>query len=288
MSLPKPGKGFIRFLIGEVCMRWLMVLFLPLALVLPAFGFGTGVQGCSGDCAACHAVKQEEAAKILKAIDAATTVESVGPSPVRGLYQVVIRKGNETGVVYLDFSKKFLIAGRIFDTGNKQDVTADALDRARRIDPAKLPLDNALVLGNPDGSRKLYVFTDPECPFCAKLHQELVALTKEDSRLQVRILLTPLDVHPHAAAATDAIICAAKKNMAEGVRLLEESFRGEAIAKCGCDRSYAEEGKKVGREFGVGLTPTMVLPDGRVVAGARTKEEIRRMLDEAAASNTGT
>ena len=260
--------------------KLLILLLITLSCVPLAHGFGTGAEGCGSDCAACHAVKKEEAAAAINRLDPETVVESVGPSPVRGLYEVVVKKGNDTGIVYLDFSKKFLIAGRIFDTGSRKDVTTGALDPARRIDPAKLPLDNALTLGNTHGSRKLYVFTDPECPFCAKLHRELIALTKEDPRLQVYVLLAPLDIHPHAAAATNAIICAAKRNMGEGVRLLEESFGGKIAAES-CGRSYAEEGKTLGKELGIGGTPTMVLSDGRVVIGARPSGEIRKLLDEA-------
>jgi protein-disulfide isomerase len=69
--------------------------------------------------------------------------------------------------------------------------------------------------------------------------------------------------------------------MGEGVRLLEESFGGKAITAESCGRSYAEEGKTLGKELGIGGTPTMVLSDGRVVIGARPSGEIRKLLDEA-------
>jgi thiol:disulfide interchange protein DsbC len=256
-------------------------LLLALLSTAPSFAFGTGAAGCGADCAACHSLSRDEAAAVLKGLDAGTSVESVAPSPVRGLYQLVVKRGEETGIVYLDFSKKFIIAGRIIDTGSRQDMTGRDLDQARHIDPEKLPLDNALVLGNPTGGRKLYVFTDPECPFCAKLHGELVALIKEDPELKVYILLVPLDIHPAATAATDAIICASRKNMGAGVRLLEKSFSGTTVTKESCGRNYAEEGKKIGRDFGIGVTPTMVFSNGRVVAGTRPRDEIRKILDEA-------
>ncbi|WP_187148446.1 DsbC family protein [Geobacter metallireducens] len=261
-------------------MKWLMRILLPFAFVSTAYGFGTGTEGCSGNCIACHTIKKEEVVALVKNVDPATTVESVGPSPVRGLFEIIIRHNDSTGIIYLDFSKKFLIAGRILDTGSKKDVTATALNRVRRIDPSKLPLDNALVLGNATGSRNIYVFTDPECPFCAKFHRELVALTKEDPQLGVRIILTPLDIHPRASAVTNSILCAAQDGMDKGLRLLEESFNGTAIADITCGRDYAEEGKTLFKELRIRMTPTTVLSDGRVVDGVKTGAEIEKLFDD--------
>lgn len=247
----------------------------------PSFGFGSGGTGCGADCAACHAIKKEEADTIVKGLDPDSTVESVGPSPVRGLYQVAIKRGDESAIVYLDFSKKYLIAGRVIDTAYRKDVTEESPAEQRRIAPSRIPLDNALVLGNTNGERKLYVFTDPDCPFCAKLHQELAALVKEDPRLTVYLLLTPLDMHPDATWKADAIVCASKEQMDAGLHLLEESFSGKTPAKRVCGRSYGSEGKNLGKELGIAMTPTIVLPDGRIVAGTRKSAEIKRLLVEA-------
>jgi thiol:disulfide interchange protein DsbC len=265
----------------EIRIKLFVLILITCAFVPLAHGFGTGAEGCSGDCTACHTVKKEEAAAIVKGLDPASIVESVGPSPVRGLYQVVVTKGNDTAIVYLDFSKKYLIAGRVIDTAYRKDVTEEKLAELRRIDPGRIPLGNALVLGNGNGERKLYVFTDPDCPYCARLHGELAALVKEDPRLAVYILLMPLEMHPDATWKTDAIVCAAKERMDKGLQLLEESFTGRPMAKSGCGTNYGSDGKKLGEELGIAMTPTMVLPDGRVVAGAKSRAEIGKLIDEA-------
>ncbi|MCM2358183.1 MAG: DsbC family protein [Geobacteraceae bacterium] len=261
-------------------MKWLFILLAAL-LASEAYGFGTGAEGCSGDCTACHTVKKEEAAAVVKGLDPDTVVEAVGPSPVRGLYQVTVKKGDASGIVYMDFSKRFIIAGRIIDAGEKRDVTQEKMEELRRIDPARIPLDNALRLGGSEGRKKLFVFTDPECPYCAKLHEELVALVKEDPGLQVAIILTPLEIHPDATRKTDAIVCASRKNMADGMRLLEQSLAGKAVSESGCGGRFGEAGKKLGRELGIGMTPTMVFANGKVVSGARKREEIRKLIEEA-------
>lgn len=261
-------------------MRWFLILVMAL-YTAQAYGFGTGAQGCGGDCAACHSANKEEAAAVVKKLDPETVVESVGPAPVHGLYQLVVKKGETSAIVYMDFSKSHIIAGRIIDAGRKSDVTQEKLEDLRRIDTSRIPADNALLLGNREGSKKLFVFTDPECPYCAMLHEELVSLVREDSGLRIFIILTPLDIHPDAGRKTEAIVCASKGNMAEGVRLLELSLHGKEVPDGGCGKSYSAEGKKLGREFGIGMTPTMVFGNGKVVSGVKKKEEIRKLLEEA-------
>ena len=46
------------------------------------------------------------------------------------------------------------------------------------------------------------------------------------------------------------------------------------------------DGKKLGKDLGIGMTPTMVFSDGRVVAGTRKGGEIRKLIDEAEQEKT--
>ena len=234
---------------GCSCVVWLLLLLAPLFSTLHAFGFGAGTEGCGGDCSACHTVKKSEATAIVKGLDPDATVESISPSPVRGLYQVVVRKGGETAVLYLDFSKKYLIAGRIIDTVYKRDLTEEQLARMRRIDPAEIPVEDALVLGNQNGTRKLYVFTDPDCPFCARLHAELASMVKSDPELKVYLLLMPLAMHPDAVWKSDAIVCTSKKGMEKGLKLLEESFAGKPLARGGAGLPTATTGERSAKSW---------------------------------------
>lgn len=260
-------------------MKWFVVVLVFLAYGGIAWGFSTLGEGCSGDCSGCHSISTDEAAGIVKGLDPSLTVESAGPSPVRGLYQVTARKGGDTGIFYLDFAKSHLILGRVLDVKQKKDLTQAELEERRRIDPARIQVENALILGNKVGARKLYVFTDPECPYCGKLHKELLELVKADKDLAVYIILMPLDIHPNALWKSDSIICKSKENMAEGLKLLDENFAGQELKHGECGKGYGEAGKKLGRELGIEMTPTMVFGNGKAVAGVREKGEIAKLLD---------
>ncbi len=262
-------------------MRVLVVLFCCLMFAVPAFGFGKGVEGCSGDCTACHKLTKAEAVDIFKKINPAVTVEDVTTAPARGLYQVTLKKDTTLFLVYLDFSKNYLINGQIIDIKSKRDLTQQGVEAATTIDPASIPLDKALVMGNPKGKRVLYLFSDPECPYCARLHKTIMEMVKEDPQLKVYLILVPLDIHPNSQWKTESIVCTSKKDMKGALAMLEKSYEGKEVPRQTCKGVSGAEMKKIGSARGVNVTPTMAFANGRVLMGARSKDEIRQMIDQA-------
>ena len=245
-----------------------------------AWGFGAGIEGCKGDCTACHSVTRDEAQALIGSFDPVMTVVNVDPAPVRGLYTATVRKGTEESSLYIDFSKQFIIDGKIIAAGANKKPAADGMDTRQRIDIGSISLENALLMGNPFGARKLYVFTDPECPYCAQLHDQLKLLVKEDPQLAVYLILYPLDIHPTAAARSDSIICAAKTDMAKALRMLEQSFAGKTLEPGECGKHYSLQTKKQATELGIGVTPSLVLDDGRLILGMKKKDELAALIRE--------
>lgn len=233
-----------------------------------------------GDCLSCHKITKDEATKILNQIDPNITVEKVSYSPVGGIYQLYVKdKQSKVGIVYLDFKKKHLIIGNIIDIQAKRSLTEEAMEEYRIIDIKKIPVKDALVWGNKNGTKKLYVFTDPECPFCFKLHNELDKLLKEEPQLVVYLIVFGLENHPNASWKAESIICKSKENMEEALKLLEMSYQGKEVPKINCGKNYAEANKKLANKFGISGTPTIILPNGKVISGWRTKEDLKKMIN---------
>ena len=110
-------------------------------------------------------------ASLKKAIEAAYPkfkVESVIKTPYAGLYEVFM--GGQ--IVYTDEKLTFLIAeGRLVDPKTKKDVTGERMEELTKVDFNSLPLDQAIKVVKGNGSRKLVVFSDVDCPFCKQLEQ---------------------------------------------------------------------------------------------------------------------
>jgi thiol:disulfide interchange protein DsbC len=230
-------------------------------------------EGCSGDCITCHSLSDQDAARLLKDIG---VVKSVKMAPVRGLYEVTMEKDGRQAVAYLDYGKKFLMPGPIFSLETKQVVggAQPPPKPLERLDTAKIPLAGSLVMGNAKGSRRLIVFTDPECPYCARLHTELKKLVAAEPDLAVYIKLYPLKMHPGAFEKARVIM---GRNSLE---LLDRSFAGQPLpAATDKDRREpVDETVRLAESLGVSATPTIVFPDGRIVLGFLELDALRREL----------
>lgn len=258
-------------------------LFAAALFSVPAFAFGTGTDGCSGDCISCHKVTKQEAEGIMKGLDPTLSVDDVSPAPVRGLYQMVISKDKGKFIAYLDFSKRFLIQGSVLDLGQKQDLTRNAMVsilESQVVDIKKIPLKDTLLMGNPKGRENLYVFSDPECPFCAKLHEELKQLTKENPRLAIHIVLVPLDIHPNSAWKTEAIMKTAAKDPAKALAMLEKSYQNKPMEKTGEPGEHVAKAKQLANDLNITSTPTIIYANGKISLGAKKIEEIREGLQK--------
>ena len=251
----------------------LLIPSLVLLLAAPAFAM-SAAEGCGGDCASCHTITLQEANRLLKARNIGT-VKSVKQAPVRGLYELSIEQGGQQVVGYLDYGKKHLIGGQIFDLTTGQLAGAPPeKKKVERINPAKLGAQDALVMGNPNGKKKLFVFTDPECPFCGKLHAELKKLTATEPQLAIYIKLYPLKMHPKAYDKARVILGA------KSLALLERSFAGGALPAPGPkdSRKPVDATIRFAEANGIHSTPTLVLSDGRVVTGFKDAAALRQLL----------
>jgi thiol:disulfide interchange protein DsbC len=244
---------------------------LALLLCAPA-SFAMSGDGCGGECASCHSLSVQEAGGLLKELGKVTQVKQ---APVRGLYEITLEKGGQNVTTYLDYGKKHLIGGQIYDIASRQVVgsTGEA-KRPERLDPATLKTDATLVLGNPKGKKRLFVFTDPECPYCAKMHVELKRLAAQEPDLAIYIKLFPLKIHPNAYDKARVILGA------RSLALLDKSFAGGKLPAPGARdaRKPVDDTLRYAESVGISSTPTLVLPDGRILPGLKDAETMRKLL----------
>jgi thiol:disulfide interchange protein DsbC len=143
----------------------------------------------------------------------------------------------------------------------------------RKIDISKIPLDNALVLGDAEAPKKVIIFTDPDCPYCSTLHQVLKQIIGKRKDISFYIKLYPLEMHKDAYWKAKSIVC--NKSM----KLLEDCFNIKEIEKKDCDNAEIDNNIKLAKSLGVNGTPAIILPDGRLRIGAMSEEELIGLID---------
>jgi thiol:disulfide interchange protein DsbC len=211
-------------------------------------------------------------ASLKKAIEAAYPkfkVESVVKTPYAGLYEVFM--GGQ--IVYTDEKLTFLIAeGRLVDPKTKKDVTGERLDELTKIDFSSLPLDQAIKVVKGNGSRKLVVFSDVDCPFCKRLEQN--ELSNIDN-VTIYTFLYPIEsLHPNAAEKSKLIWCASNRVKAWS----DWNFNNKLPANAGNCEVPLERIGELARKVGVTSTPTLIFSDGKRMLGAQPYKDIEKSL----------
>jgi len=215
-------------------------------------------------------------ASVKKAVEGAYPkfkVDKVTKTPYAGLYEVFMAGQ----IIYTDEKLTFLIAeGRLVDPKTKKDITGERLEELTKIDFNSLPLDQAIKVAKGNGSRKLVVFSDVDCPYCKRLERnELANITD----VTVYTFLYPIEqLHPDAANKSKLIWCANNRVKAWEDWILRDQLPSSAG---NCEVPLEKVGQ-LAKKAGVSSTPTLIFADGKRMLGAQPYKEIERMLTAAA------
>jgi thiol:disulfide interchange protein DsbC len=150
----------------EVNMRKIFFSIAALLLLLPAshsYAFSEKGQ----DCAKCHTLSKDEAATLLKDIIPNPKILDISMSPVKAMWEVDVDSQGRKGVVYVGFSKRYVMSGALIDLREKRNLTQEKSEELNKIvlskdDVSKIPVEDALVMGDKDAKHKVIVFDDPE------------------------------------------------------------------------------------------------------------------------------
>lgn len=185
-----------------------------------------------------------------------------------GMYEVV----TESELAYTNAEGSILFAGQLLDTATKENLTRNRWNELNKVDVTKLPLDNAIKTVKGDGSRTLYLFSDPDCPFCQELEKELAEVTN----ITVYTFLYPLeDLHPQARDKANNIWCAADR-----VKTWSDWMSSRVLSYNTCEQSVIQSNIKLGISLKINSTPTLFFSDGHRVDGKISKEQVEEEFNK--------
>jgi thiol:disulfide interchange protein DsbC len=198
-------------------------------------------------------------------------IRSVTKSPYGGLYEVVV---NGFNVFYTDEKGDTGFFGKMVDLRTRTDLTEKRTQELMVVDFSRLPLDKAIIKVKGDGSRKLVLFSDPDCPFCRQLEKELEGVTN----VTMYTFLYPLtSIHPDAMRKAEIIWCSADRARAYYDLMLEGK---EPAGGRDCDTPIKEV-IALAETLWIRGTPGMIFANGRLVPGTLQRHQIEALLDTA-------
>lgn len=122
--------------------------------------------GCEGDCKKCHSLSNQEANTILKKIKELSHAKllDIQLSPVKGLWEIFLDDRGRKGVLYVDFSKKYLVPGPIIELSSGSNKTAESIQKIPigKTDFSKISLATPFIMGKANAPKKVIVFSDPD------------------------------------------------------------------------------------------------------------------------------
>ncbi len=246
-----------------------------LAAASPASAYLGIEMGQGADCSQCHNLSFDEATEMVKSVNSEIEVMEIKVSPVAGLWEITIMARGKRGIAYIDFPKAHIITGSIIDVTSNLNLTNDRLYEISKVEFEDIPLEDALILGNPEARFKAIVFDDPDCPYCKNLHREMKSLVEEYEDIAFYIKLLPLKSHPTAYKKAKAIVCL--RSMA----LLERSYDGRPLPPPTCETTEVDDTIELAERLGIATTPTIILPDGGVVQGYKDRETLLDLVETA-------
>lgn len=207
----------------------------------------------------------------------ATTVGSVAETPIQGIYEVVLGKN----LTYTDVSGAYFLFGDIIRMKDQVNISSPKRDELKKIDFKTLPFEDAIKYVQGNGSRKLAVFSDPDCPFCHQLEVQL----KKMENVTIYLFTNPLvGLHPNARNTSKKIWCSKDQGKAWRDYVLN-SIAPTSDGEC---KNPVDRNIQLSRELGFDGTPMTVLVDGTIIAGAVSAGELDYKLDKLANANKGS
>lgn len=192
--------------------------------------------------------------KLLKKDDTASV--SVGLSPIAGLYEAKI----DSVVVYVTADGRYFLAGNLYETNTGVNLTDESLSGWRKSLLDGLDEKEMVVFAPEETKYTINVFTDVDCGYCVKLHQEVATLN--EAGVKVRYL-----AFPRAGEGSDtynkmvSVWCAKDKQKA-----MDAAKAREPVEKAECNNPITSQ-YKLGQRMGITGTPALVFSDGDVVPG---------------------
>lgn len=203
-------------------------------------------------------------------------IDSISPSPVTGLYEVMVG----TQLMYVTEDGRYFVDGRIIDLQTRQDLSEPRLAQARKRLVDGVSESQMVIFGPADAKHTVTVFTDIECGYCRKLHSEIDQYGQEGIR--VRYLFYPR-AGQGSPAYKEAVSVWCAGDQAAQREAMTAAKAGKTIPEKTCENPV-DEHMGLGQELGLRGTPAIVTENGDMIGGYVDAKRLAAQLEAAPGS----
>lgn len=211
----------------------------------------------------------------LAAIMPGVTIESIQPLDDTGMYEAVINGE----IIYFSKDARYVFQGDVIALEERKNIT-----ELKRVDLRKQTLasvDEAdMIIYDPKKTEHtLTVFTDIDCGYCRKLHQQMADYNALGIR--IRYMAFPrAGIDSESYNETVDVWCAKDRKQA-----LTDAKNGKQVNSEICNAPIQAQ-YELGRRLGVSGTPALFLENGEMLPGYVPPKRLKEILDEKALANS--
>jgi len=209
--------------------------------------------------------------KKLEAAMPGITIDSIHQLDNTGLYETVINGD----ILYFSEDGRYAFQGDVISLETRQNITEAKRLQVRKDTLASIDESDLIIYEPKETKYTLTVFTDIDCGYCRKLHNQM----KEYNDLGIRIRYMAF---PRAGIDSDSydkaenVWCADDRHLA-----MDNAKNGKQVATKQCS-SPVKSQYLLGRKLGVTGTPALFLESGEMLPGYVPPSRLIKLLDEKA------
>lgn len=222
-----------------------------------------------------HSVSADESTirRAILGINPAIEITAIRAIESSGFFEVALSSGER---IYTNASGTHFVAGDLYrvEAGGVNNVT-DVGRRADRLELIDTLRDEDMVVFSPAGEVKhrLVVFTDIDCGYCRKLHEEIDQLLA--GGVEVRYAAFPrAGAESESFAKYVSVFCAEDQQTA--MTLAKRGVNPET-ATCA---NPVQAQMDLGRQLGISGTPTLVFENGEIQPGYTPAAELLKRINQ--------
>lgn len=193
--------------------------------------------------------------------------DSIERSPIADMYTVAFGPH----IVYVSADGKYFFRGDVLEIDSGRNLTEEKRQRARAASIEKLGEETMIVFAPEKTEYTITVFTDVDCGYCVKLHNDMATLN--DYGIKVRYL-----AFPRGGLASQTYEKMVSVWCADDPRdSMTRAKRREQIELKKCTNPIKDH-YAMGQLVGVNGTPTLVFENGQVYPGYAPPERLIEAL----------
>jgi thiol:disulfide interchange protein DsbC len=186
-----------------------------------------------------------------------------------GMYEAVVNGD----ILYFSEDLQYAFRGDVVNIASRENITETKRVNIRKQALSELKPADLITYPSKDEKYTVTVFTDIDCGYCRKLHQEVEAYNKEG--ITVRYMAYPrAGIGSESYDKAVSVWCAKDR-----VKALTDAKNGIKVASDSCDNPVIDH-YNLGGQMGVNGTPAIFLENGQIIPGYVPPAKLKEILEQ--------